>query len=95
MKRFPSLVPLTRAKESPATGRPATENTVYCTQCVKSPGDRITVACLLLSLEDKETDGRQQNHAAECKLSDRRQSAWRLDVYTREMSQIICKLSCI
>jgi hypothetical protein len=57
------------------------------------PVDRITVAFPLLSLEEGETDGRLQNHATVCEFSDGRQSAWRLEAYTCELSQRICKLS--
>jgi hypothetical protein len=62
---------------------------------VKSPVDRNAVAFPLLSPEDRETEGRQQNHSVICELSDGRQSAWRLEAYTCELSQRICKLSCI
>jgi hypothetical protein len=44
-----------------------------------------------LSLEDRETDMRQKNHAAACELSDGRQSPWRLEAYTCELSKRICK----
>jgi hypothetical protein len=86
-----------RRRVSTATGNTwqATRAFTRSTVDVKSPVDRNAVAFPLLSPEGRETEGRQQNHAAICELSDGRQSAWRLQAYTCDLSQRICKLSCI
>jgi hypothetical protein len=47
-------------------------HTVDCLR--KVPVDRIIIAFPVLSLADKETDGRQQNHTVLCDLSDGSQS---------------------
>ena len=81
-----------------------TENTwqavrafIRSTVCVKYPVDRITVDFTVLSLEEREreTVGRERNHAVERELSDGRLSPSRIEEFGCELSQIIFQFKCI